>query len=93
MDKKSGKRKKSWTVIKEKSAETVLMKEFFKPGERNQNMSHFNSVQSFQKKRVVDSVFVSRKGSSVGGGTSTVLNALAAYLRYLEGTARDDWQE
>lgn len=93
MDEKSGKRKKSWTVIKEKSAETVLMKELFKPGERNQNMSRFNSVQSFQKKRVVDSVFVSRKGSSVGSGTSTVLNALAAYLRYLEGTARDDWQE
>lgn len=32
------------------------------------------------------------KGSHVKGGTGVVLNALAAYLRYLEGTARDDWQ-
>ncbi|XWS61020.1 hypothetical protein CRYUN_Cryun07bG0089900 [Craigia yunnanensis] len=32
-------------------------------------------------------------GDIVGGGTNSVLNALAAYLRYLEGTARDDWQE
>ncbi|XP_042378761.1 uncharacterized protein LOC121971517 isoform X2 [Zingiber officinale] len=33
------------------------------------------------------------KGSHVKGGTSVALNALAAYLRYLEGTARDDWQQ
>ncbi|XP_074561653.1 uncharacterized protein LOC141817941 isoform X2 [Curcuma longa] len=33
------------------------------------------------------------KGSYVKGGTGVVLNALAAYLRYLEGTARDDWQQ
>ncbi|KAJ6410681.1 hypothetical protein OIU84_007437 [Salix udensis] len=35
----------------------------------------------------------SGKQNVVGGGTNSVLNALAAYLRYLEGTARDDWQE
>lgn len=40
-----------------------------------------------------NSVFISRKSNIVKGGTDVVLNALAAYLRYLEGTARDDWQE
>ncbi|KAL3524178.1 hypothetical protein ACH5RR_017012 [Cinchona calisaya] len=45
------------------------------------------------RKRPLRSAFVSRQKNSVGGGTSNVLNALAAYLRYLEGTARDEWQE
>lgn len=43
--------------------------------------------------KIAKSVFASREGTQVGGGTSNVLNALAAYLRYLEGTAQDDWQE
>ncbi|XP_024024888.1 uncharacterized protein LOC21387869 [Morus notabilis] len=94
MDTNSWKLKSSWTNIKEKSAETILMKEFLKPGEHNLNKSiSFQNAQSFQKKREVNSVFVTRKISAVGGGTTTVLNALAAYLRYLEGTARDDWKE
>lgn len=94
MDTNSWKLKSSWTNIKEESAETILMKESLKPGERNLNKSiSFQNAQSFQKKREVNSVFVTRKLSAVGGGTTTVLNSLAAYLRYLEGTARDDWKE
>lgn len=79
---------KSWTSIEEKSAETMLMKELYKT--RKSGHKH---VKGVQKKRIGNSVFVTREGSSVGGGTETVLNALAAYLRYMEGTTRDDWQE
>ena len=93
MDENSWRVKKSWTSIKEKSAESVLMRELSNPGESNKKRSSFGNGKSFQKKRVINSVFVTRKGSVVGGGTNTVLNALAAYLRYLEGTARDNWQE
>ncbi|KAF3433124.1 hypothetical protein FNV43_RR24226 [Rhamnella rubrinervis] len=88
MNKNPSSQKESWTSIKEKSAEIMLMEELYKTRESNQK--HFQSVQ---KKRLDNSVFVTLEGSSVGGGTETVLNALAAYLRYLEGTARDDWQE
>ncbi|PON56236.1 DNA photolyase class 1, 8-HDF type [Parasponia andersonii] len=87
------KRKSSWSSIKEKSAENLLMKELLKTGASNQSNSSFKNAQSFQQKRVINSVFVTREGSVVGGGTNSVLNALAAYLRYLEGTARDDWEE
>ena len=40
-----------------------------------------------------NSAFITRSRDTVGGGTEAVLNALAGYLRYLEGTSRDDWQE
>ncbi|XP_074355151.1 uncharacterized protein LOC141693864 isoform X2 [Apium graveolens] len=45
------------------------------------------------KKNSAEDILRKTQGSSVGGGTGEVLNALAAYLRYLEGTMRDDWQE
>lgn len=39
-------------------------------------------------------MFVTTKENSTGGRTSTVLNSLGAYLRYLDGASRDDyWQE
>ncbi|KAM6582164.1 hypothetical protein CsatB_009166 [Cannabis sativa] len=88
IDENSCKLRKSWTSIKDKSAESIMMKESMNTGESNRI-----SAQRFQQKRVVNSVFVTQGGSAVGGGTNTVVNALAAYLRYLEGTARDDWQE
>ncbi|KAL5569987.1 hypothetical protein UlMin_026562 [Ulmus minor] len=93
MNKNPCKPKMSWTSIKGKSTETILMNELLKSGENNQKKSSLKYGQRFQEKRANNSVFVTRKGSVVGGGTNTVLNALAAYLRYLEGTARDDWQE
>ncbi|XP_057482118.1 uncharacterized protein LOC130769025 isoform X2 [Actinidia eriantha] len=95
------KSKDSWTSIREISAETVLHKNQFEPssnqveglrlaksGEIKQNNSYEHSQSKTQK-----SVFVTQSRNIVGGGTTGVLNALAAYLRYLEGTVRDDWQE
>ncbi|KAJ0968510.1 hypothetical protein J5N97_025427 [Dioscorea zingiberensis] len=49
-------------------------------------------IQKTQKAKPIGSLFA-EGGNQVRGGTDVVLNALAAYLRYLEGTARDDWQE
>ncbi|KAE8022417.1 hypothetical protein FH972_008219 [Carpinus fangiana] len=79
-----------WTSIKETSAESILQKELLEPAESNQKDISFGHIKT---KRLGKSAFVTQKGIFVGGGTNTVLNALAAYLRYLEGTARDDWKE
>lgn len=80
----------NWSLIKETSAETVLRRKVLKSGDSIERSSGFRQTQSRERN---GSVFVTQKGSVVGGSTNNVLNALAAYLRYLEGTARDDWQE
>ncbi|XAR66151.1 (6-4)DNA photolyase [Bertholletia excelsa] len=96
-----GKSKDSWTTIKEMSAATVLFNSQFGPitsqtnglGMSKSEETNHNSSDRWARRKKAGSVFVTRSGNLVGGGTSIVLNALAAYLRYLEGTARDDWQE
>ncbi|KDP22400.1 hypothetical protein JCGZ_26231 [Jatropha curcas] len=87
MNQNPHKLRESWTLIKEMSTETLLQKRLSKLKETNLNF------QQSQRKRVDQSVFVTQNQNVVGGGTNSILNALAAYLRYLEGTARDDWQE
>ncbi|CAA3024300.1 Hypothetical predicted protein [Olea europaea subsp. europaea] len=90
-----GSSKKEWISFKRFSAQSVLQgKKLDKLGkaklkERNQESSSYKTTQRKPEK----SAFVTRQGNLVGGGASLVLNALAAYLRYLEGTARDEWQE
>ncbi|XP_027103928.2 uncharacterized protein [Coffea arabica] len=58
--------------------------------ESNRDMGSSNLTE---RKRSERSAFVTQQKNSVGGGTGNVLNALSAYLRYLEGTARGEWQE
>ncbi|KAG5013814.1 hypothetical protein JHK82_025948 [Glycine max] len=79
-----------WSLMKETSAETILRRKVLKSGNNIERSSRFGLTQSRERN---GSVFVTQKGNIVGGSTNNVLNALAAYLRYLEGTARDDWQE
>ncbi|KAL1201177.1 Pheophytinase [Cardamine amara subsp. amara] len=79
----------SWRDMAQASAQRVLM-------ERIGNLKGSSiepTVDGSLRKKVPNSAFVTRKGDTVGGGTEVVLNALAGYLRYLEGTSRDDWQE
>lgn len=76
--------------MKEMPAEAILKEKLSKPSGTNRNSL---SVESIERRRLDKSVFVTRKGDVVAGGTNSLLNASAAYLRYLEGTARDDWQE
>ncbi|KAF5182396.1 Hydrolase protein, partial [Thalictrum thalictroides] len=80
-----------WQSVKRISAKSVLSK-----GRVNQIKMPNDFSEGSSKSRSVNlenSVFLSREGTVVGGGTSAVLNALAAYLRDLEGTSRGDWQE
>ncbi|KAL5073565.1 hypothetical protein RYX36_012549 [Vicia faba] len=79
-----------WNMIKETSAGTLLGRELLKSRESGERSYSFRQIKSREPN---ESVFVTQKGNVVGGGTYSVLNALAGYLRYLEGTARDDWQE
>ncbi|KAL6131884.1 hypothetical protein ACLB2K_070257 [Fragaria x ananassa] len=52
----------------------------------------WTSIKVQSKSR--DEVFVTTKGKTIGGQTSTVLNSMGAYLRYLDGESRDDfWQK
>ncbi|XP_039796131.1 uncharacterized protein LOC120661352 isoform X2 [Panicum virgatum] len=44
-------------------------------------------------RRIVNSMFASENSLEVRGGTDITLDALAAYLRYLEGTGNASWQE
>ncbi|KAL9240392.1 hypothetical protein vseg_014617 [Gypsophila vaccaria] len=98
------KEKEQWLSIKDVSAEAIFRRDHAKLvnslgsvdaestlsnlGDSNQN------INGRQRKRPKSStVFNTSKGNIVAGDAKVVLNALAAYLRYLEGTARDDWQE
>ncbi|KAG7546233.1 Alpha/Beta hydrolase fold [Arabidopsis suecica] len=78
-----------WREMAQASAERVLM-------ERLGNLKESSmepNVDGSLGKKVDNSAFVTNKRDTVGGGNEAVLNALAGYLRYLEGTSRDDWQE
>ncbi|OMO85847.1 hypothetical protein CCACVL1_09967 [Corchorus capsularis] len=87
---KPGISNESWSLMKEMPAEAILKEKLSKPSGTSRNSL---DVKRIEQRKLDKSVFVTQKGDIVGGGTSSVLNALAAYLRYLEGTARDDWQE
>ncbi|KAJ8752906.1 hypothetical protein K2173_008641 [Erythroxylum novogranatense] len=81
--------KENWSLV-EMSTASILRKKLSETRETNNNGMNFKQAR---KKRPQKSVFVTQSGKIVGGGTDSVLNGLAAYLRNLEGTARDDWQE
>ncbi|KAJ0263311.1 DNA photolyase [Hirschfeldia incana] len=74
-------KEKSWREMAHATAERILMERNLEP-----------NVDEIAGKKVHNSAFITRNRDTVGGGTKAVLNALAGYLRYLEGTSRDDWQ-
>ncbi|XP_047325426.1 uncharacterized protein LOC124929176 [Impatiens glandulifera] len=91
-----------WTSIKEISAETILSDSQFLSSNMNVNgrIANPKSGEIVQKSsykpskgKNFKSLFAGQGKDLIGGGTEIVLDALAAYLRYLEGTVRDDWQE
>lgn len=103
MDSHVNRDKEEWYTIKDTSAEAALRKDhmkLFKSGNPmlgesglSQLRSNKQNANETQRKKPENSVFITSKRNIVAGGTDVVLNALAAYFRYLEGTARDDWQE
>ncbi|KAK9143313.1 hypothetical protein Syun_012713 [Stephania yunnanensis] len=100
MDTNPWKLDENWTVMKAVSAAKSIRKKqsgqlemsnvLVNAGASNQMNS--NSKEAV-KNKLRNSFFVSMNGNAVGGGTNVALDALAAYLRYFEGTPRDDWQE
>ncbi|KAG8381484.1 hypothetical protein BUALT_Bualt06G0126600 [Buddleja alternifolia] len=89
---------KERTLIKKFSAANLLRKKLggnieLKPAELEEDNQQDSRSKTTQRKKSEKSAFITRQGSIVAGGASLVLNALAAYLRYLEGTARDEYQE
>ncbi|KAK9103246.1 hypothetical protein Sjap_020500 [Stephania japonica] len=100
MDMNPWKPNENWTVMKAVSAAKSLRKKQSAPLEMSNvlvNAGASNQMNSKSKeageKKLGNSFFLLRNGNAVGGGTNVVLDALAAYLRYFEGTPRDDWQE
>ncbi|KAK4431612.1 2-hydroxy-6-oxo-6-(2'-aminophenyl)hexa-2,4-dienoic acid hydrolase [Sesamum alatum] len=94
-----GNNKEEWTSIKSLSPENLLQRNRLrgnvelKPPELKKENQLDSDSKTIRRKKPKKSAFVTSQGSFVGGGSSLVLNALAGYLRYLEGTARDEWQE
>lgn len=73
----------SWISIKNVRAKSVLWRTDENP----------RTLEVIRNKRNANSFFASEDANDVRGGTDNALGALAAYLRYLEGTGRDDYQE
>ncbi|KAF3324987.1 Pheophytinase [Carex littledalei] len=73
----------SWISIKNVRAKSVIWRTDENP----------RTLEVIRNKRNVNSFFASEDANDVRGGTDNALGALAAYLRYLEGTGRDDYQE
>lgn len=99
IDLKEYQSKNEWTSIKKLSAENMLQrmkqrgKVDLKSADREENDENQSVSETIQRKKPERSAFVTSQGNFAGGGSDLVLNALAAYLRYLEGTSRDDYQE
>lgn len=93
------KTKRKWASVKQFSAASVLQQKKLKGNftlkeeKWKEDILLVSGSKANQRTKLENSAFVTSQGSLVGGGASLVLNALAAYLRYLEGTARYDFQE
>jgi hypothetical protein len=72
-----------WISVKNVRARSVLWR----------TDANMKTPEAIRNKTNVNSFFASEEASDVRGGTDMTLGALAAYLRYLEGTGRDDFQE
>ncbi|XP_038875211.1 uncharacterized protein LOC120067727 isoform X2 [Benincasa hispida] len=78
-----------WDSIKNSTAEDIFRAKCSKRGSNENNPSSKEPRTEGMGK----SIFSTERGKNLmRGGTEDVLNALAAYIRYNEGTSRDDWQ-
>ncbi|CAI9295742.1 unnamed protein product [Lactuca saligna] len=93
IDENPYKSKDSWTSIKSNSAEYVMQNARILASNGLTSQTNLMPLTKTNKKRLKKSAFITQQGNAIGGGTNDVLNALSAYLKYLEGTTRDDWQE
>ncbi|KAL6846020.1 hypothetical protein ACP4OV_023468 [Aristida adscensionis] len=92
----------NWVPLKRISARSILKKTFDQRKIKSNAMSSINNGQNIEDvtidsgasgRRVVNSMFASESSLEVRGGTDITLEALEAYLKYLEGTGKASWQE
>ncbi|XP_051138148.1 uncharacterized protein LOC127256275 [Andrographis paniculata] len=89
-----GYKDKEWISLEQFSAESLLQKKKLKIDTKSTSGNQQSSSDvTVRRKKPAKSAFITSQGNSVGGGSDLVLNALTAYLKYLEGTAQDEWQE
>lgn len=92
----------NWVPLKNTSARSVLKKTLSQKKIKSnttlstsngENIEDLSMNSGTPGRRIMNSMFASENSLEVRGGTDITLDALAAYLRYLEGTGNASWQE
>ncbi|KAG8057541.1 hypothetical protein GUJ93_ZPchr0002g24229 [Zizania palustris] len=89
----------NWVPIKTTSARSILKKTLsqikVKSGaaSSDSNGEDIIAYSGRSGRKIRDSMFASESSVDVRGGTEITLDALSAYLKYLEGTGKANWQE
>nr|CAB3454046.1 unnamed protein product [Digitaria exilis] len=92
----------NWVPLKNTSARCILKKTLSEKKIKSnttlstsngENIEDISMDSGTPGKRIMNSMFASENSLEVRGGTDITLDALAAYLRYLEGTGNASWQE
>jgi hypothetical protein len=92
-----------WVPLKRSSVKSILKKAFdqrkIKSSAATSSISNGGSIEDTTMisgtsgRGIANSMFASETSLEVRGGTEMTLDALAAYLKYLEGTGNASWQE
>ncbi|TVU10157.1 hypothetical protein EJB05_43668 [Eragrostis curvula] len=92
----------NWISLKSTPAKSILKRTFNQRKIKSSATSSISNEGSIEDtamgsgtsgRRIINSMFASESSLEVRGGTEITLDALAAYLKYLEGTGKASWQE
>jgi len=92
----------NWAPLKSMSAISILKKTISQrkiksnatlSTSNGENIEDITMDSGSSRKRIINSMFASENSLEVRGGTDITLDALSAYLKYLEGTGNASWQE
>ncbi|KQJ91197.1 uncharacterized protein LOC100826912 isoform X3 [Brachypodium distachyon] len=92
----------NWVNIKSMSARSILKANLNRNNVKSNvtltvdnggNVEDITPNAGSTGRKIMDSMFASESSLQVRGGTDLTLDALAAYLKYLEGTGKANWQE
>ncbi|PAN13520.1 hypothetical protein PAHAL_2G343700 [Panicum hallii] len=96
-------REDTWVPLKNTSAISILKRTLsqrkiksnttLSTSSNGENIEDIPMDSGASGRRIMNSMFASENSLEVRGGTDITLDALAAYLRYLEGTGNASWQE
>lgn len=94
--------KDNWVPLKNTSARSILKKTLSQRKIKSNTTLSTGNGEDIEDitmdsgtsgRRIMNSMFASENSLEIRGGTDVTLDALAAYLRYLEGTGNASWQE